>query len=489
MTSHAKSSPFLEDVRLHRDAAGWRWDGPALVENQTEGGAITVAYPPNKAVDAESVAGELDRRYASVASLLGLPTDAHASILLYPERKSLHTDTAPVSAGATTWVGPDTIKLVASPTISQTQTFADAATQLVLANTGMTEADAPWLWRALPAVITTQADPQRQGEYVPALATVLKTDALPAQEAADWAKLEYLQRQVGWEGIGQIAQQLGRGQSLDDALNEALGMNASAFEDAWLADWRARIRQTTDEIDTLLLTRQNAVTMGDEAAFLQSFDSDDPTILADEQAWWRQVQTQGVANYILEGRPLVYLDNGDLLAEIKSSYRPRNGDNTSSATFITLLTPASDGYLWAGPDQDTLTSEMAVVYFPPGREEIAEQVMTEVETTLAALDSDLGLVPNQPLSIRLHDSASDLRAWSAVPLPKWMTAWSTPGSSVHWVAPAGDDIEHGREALIHVVARHVLWDAVACQTPGDVSCPHWLIEGLAAVETAATDGH
>ena len=265
----------------------------------------------------------LESRYASVASLLGLPTDARASILLYPDRKSLQTDTAPVSAGATTWVGPDTIKLVASPTISQTQTFADAATQLVLANTGMTEADAPWLWRALPAVITTQSDPQRQGEYVPALATVLKTDALPAQEAADWAKVDYLQRQVGWEGIGQIVQQLGRGQSLDDALNEALGMNASAFEDAWLADWRARIRQTTADLDALLLARQNAVACGDEAAFLQSIDSDDPAILADEQAWWRQVQAQGVANYILEGRPLAYLDNGGLLAEIKSSYRPR----------------------------------------------------------------------------------------------------------------------------------------------------------------------
>ncbi len=95
---------------------------------------------------------------------------------------------------------------------------------------------------------------------------------------------------------------------------------------------------------------------------------------------------------------------------------------------------------------------------------------------------------DQPLSIRLHDSESDLRAWSAIALPKWMTAWSAPGSSVHWVAPAGDDIGSGREALIHAVARHMLWDAIDCQNPGDAACPHWLIEGLAAYETATLLG-
>ena len=69
-----------------------------------------------------------------------------------------------------------------------------------------------------------------------------------------------------------------------------------------------------------------------------------------------------------------------------------------------------------------------------------------------------------------------------------MTAWSAPGSSVHWVAPAGDDIGNGREALIHAVARHVLWDVADCQTPGDATCPHWLFEGLAAAETARLMG-
>ena len=264
---------------------------------------------------------------------------------------------------------------------------------------------------------------------MPALATVLKTDALPAQEAADWAKLDYLQRQVGWEGIGQIVQQLGRGQSLDDTLNETLGMNASAFEEVWLADWRGRIRQTTADLDALLLARQSAVVGGDKEAFIRTIATGDPAIFADELAWWEQVRAQGVANIVFEGRPLVFLDNGGLLAEIESSYRPNGPQaSTHSATFTTLLkTAAQDesvirrsGYRWAGPQSATLTGEQVVIHYPPGQEEMAEQALAEVENTLSALATDLGLVRDrsvanplvggQPISIRLHGSESDLRA-------------------------------------------------------------------------------
>ena len=117
---------------------------------------------------------------------------------------------------------------------------------------------------------------------VPALSTVLQSDALPAQATADWAKVDYLQRQIGWEGIGRIVQQLGRSQSLDAALIETLGMDAEAFDKAWLTDWRQRIRQTTADLSALLMARQDAVVGNDEAAFLQSIDANHTAILADE---------------------------------------------------------------------------------------------------------------------------------------------------------------------------------------------------------------
>ena len=184
-------------------------------------------------------------------------------------------------------------------------------------------------------------------------------------------------------------QQLGLGQSLDDALNDTLGMDANAFEDAWLADWREHIRQITAALDALLLTRQNVVIDGDEEAFLRTL-ADDPAILGDEQTWWQQIQAQGVADFALEGKPVAYFDDGILLTEVKTRYRSSEVQaNTANNTVNVRLASGSNGFYWAGPNLDTLISDRVTVRYPPGKKELAVQVLAETETVLTELGSDL----------------------------------------------------------------------------------------------------
>ena len=98
--------------------------------------------------------------------------------------------------------------------------------------------------------------------------------------------MDYLRQQVGWPGIGQLILALGHGDSLDQALNQLVGLNAAGFESAWQTTWRQRLFQAQEQMTTLLEARQAAVVAGDKTAFLRTVDPSDPTLLAEERAWF-----------------------------------------------------------------------------------------------------------------------------------------------------------------------------------------------------------
>ena len=89
-----------------------------------------------------------------IAAQLGQPTTSRATIYLYPDAPSLRADTSlRLPQNVTTWVGADTIKLVYTSNITRTEGLQTALTQLVLAEAGLNEADAPWLWHGLPLAL------------------------------------------------------------------------------------------------------------------------------------------------------------------------------------------------------------------------------------------------------------------------------------------------------------------------------------------------
>ena len=107
-----------------------------------------------------------------------------------------------LSANQSSWVEPGLVKLIYSPHISTSQLLTDTLTQLVLANAGLTEADAPWLWRGLPLVLQKRADRiATQTKLLPPLQTALTNDALTPQAAFDWGVAVLLALAQHWQEI------------------------------------------------------------------------------------------------------------------------------------------------------------------------------------------------------------------------------------------------------------------------------------------------
>ncbi len=450
-------------ARFQSGADGWQWDGAYLaVAERGENDAFTIRYPADAAPEATAGAALfVTERYSTTASLLNLPADSNAQLILYPTADALRADTAlSLPQGTNLWVGPGLVKLVYSGPITSHQQLTTSLTQLLLADAGMTETSAPWLWHGLADVIAAESNPEAiQRVHLPVLVGTFAADEFVHSQSTDWAAVDYLQRQVGWEGLGQFIVAAGRN-GLDAALQTALNMNAVQFEAAWRTDWENRLAEAETAVAAVLEARTNAVLAQNRAAFLATVDPAPPLIYAEESDWFDNLGSTPPISYTLTGKPLVFYEDGhfgglsagSILANITQVYEPASGRGGTIQREI-LFVPGENGLRWAGPPAETLVGDFVTVVYPPGQLAAAQQFLALADDLLPQLPDYLTTQLQDHLTIRLPDHPTTR-------LPDWLTRrqlerlgvtdeWLLTGTAVYLAAKLDDQIEQDAAAGLH----------------------------------------
>jgi len=486
------------DARFVHGENGWRWAGPDLVWADQEAG-FAVAYPPGKE-DLDGLGQEAAGKYAEIAELLGLPMEPDAALLLFSRFESLRVSTAlSLSPGRGMWVAPGVVKLVYSEGIGDSPQLDDALAQLLLAEAGVPEAAAPWLWQGLPLVLRAveRRSPDRalvetHTEYLPRLRKALDEETVALNEATAWAAVDHLRQRIGWEGLGQFIIALGQAcraglcdsaDGMNLALSDAIQMDSSTFEPAWQAHWRDGLATAQSNVDAVLAARTEAVLAGDEAAFLNTVDPDVPNLMAEEQHWL--AGSTSLTSFSLIGEPLALLEDGSILAHVTLEYRLAGSASNlqlPTSNFQVLFTPSGEGYRWAGVPFEILRSDRGSVLYPEGQEGLAWALLNEAETIYAQLATDLGVEQPDPLTIKLYDSDDVFRTsiFLSFPQVNWVLAWTGEGESVKLRWQQNAALADYRPTLALQLARRLLY-----QLGLDAE---WLVKGVSIYLSRNFDG-
>jgi len=485
-------APSLE-VQFVHGGDGWRWAGPNLVW-AGQGTGFAVAYPPEKE-DLDGLGQLAAERYAETAELLGLPTEPDAALMLFSRFESLRVSTAlSLSPGRSVWVGPGVVKLVYSEEITASLQLDDALAQLVLAEAGVTEAAAPWLWQGLPLALRARTDPvETHTEYLPRLRRALDgEETTPLNEATAWAAVDYLRQRIGWPGLGRFITAFGQAcraglcdsaDGINLALSDVAQMDSSAFETAWQGHWRDELATAQASLDAVLAARAEAVLAGDEAAFLNTVDPQVPNLMAEEQHWL--AGSASLTSFSLTGEPLALLEDGSILAEVTQKYRLAGSASNlqlPTSNFQVLFAPSGEGYRWAGVPFEARQSERGSVLYPEGQDELAWALLNEAETIYAQLAAELGVEQPDPLTIKLYESDDVFRAsvFPSFPLIDWSPAWTGEGESVKLRWQRDATLTDYRPTLAVQLARRLLY-----QLGVDAE---WLVKGVSAYLARDFDG-
>lgn len=477
------------DVRLAFEDGRWQWAGPNLNWRESEDG-FDVAYPPGR----EEVPGlgeQAAEQYAQIASTLGLPAEPDADLMLFSSSKSLWASTGLSLAGSgASWVDPDAVKLVYGREISASTQLTDALVRLALAEAGVTESAAPWLWQGLPLVWRAQRDPvAAQIEYLPKVQGALAAETEVQNEATAWAAVDYLRQRAGWQGVGEIAAALGRAcgqglcegqEGLSAALSESLQMDAAAFEAAWQTHWRDRLAAAQADLEVVLAARTEAVLAGDEAAFLSTVDPAVPNLMAEERGWFAALADAPVESFSLTGKPLAFLENDHLLASV--TLQIVLAGDAESIPLQVALTPGGEGYRWAGTPFEVLRGSLASVLYPEGEGAMARRLLAQAEAILPEMTASLGAGESGGLTIKLYGGSNAFRASISPSFPRMqgMMAWAGKDASIKMVLREGVSAEAYGSELAVQTARHLLYRMGVED--------EWLLRGVSLYLARSYDG-
>ncbi|MGD8626404.1 MAG: M20/M25/M40 family metallo-hydrolase, partial [Anaerolineae bacterium] len=492
------------DARFVHDGQAWRWAGPDLVWLDAETGTgFAVAYPAERQAP-EGVGAFAAEQAGEAAATLGLPRPTGARLLLFPNGGALRASTAlSLPPGREAWVGPGLVKLTYGQQITASRALTEALVHLVLAEAGVTEGAAPWLWRGLPLALRGRVDPvATQMEMLPELGRLPDDEAAPLEDASAWAAVEYLRQEAGWQGIGQLVTRLGQacqeglcesGEGLDQALAASLGTDAAGFQAAWQGHWQGRLGAAQAALDALLEKRAEAALAGDETAFLETVDASVPNLLAEEGDWLADLAQYAPEGLSLRGQPLALLEEGGMLARVTLAYRlgqaPSAGGSAATAsggeaqvTLIVRLTPGEEGYRWAGTPFDSLQRGTVRVLYPAGRGALAESVAAEAGSAYSRLATDLGLENQQGLTFKLYEDDAAFRASISLAMPAGggRAAWRGEGESIKLRVASDATVDELRPALATLLTRRLL-------TERGVDS-EWLLKGVSLYLAGYVDG-
>ncbi len=472
---------------------GWQWAGPSLVWLD-QGPGFALAYPPEKEKGLWQLSQLATGKYAEIAELLGLPAEPDAALMLFSRFESLRVSTAlSLSPGRGVWVGPGVVKLVYSEGISTSPQLDDALAQLLLAEAGVTESAAPWLWQGLPLVLRARTDlVETHAEYLPRLRQALDEETAALNDATAWAAVDYLRQRAGWSGLGQFITAFGQAcraglfesnDGMNLALSDTVQMDLSTFEAAWQTHWRDELTTAQANLDAVLTARTGAVLARDEAAFLNTVDPQVPNLMAEERHWL--AGSTSLTSFSLTGEPLALLEDGGILANVTLEYRLAGSASNlqpPSSNFQVLFTPSGEGHHWAGVPLEIRQSDRGSVLYSEGQAGQAWALLNEAETIYAQLAADLGVDQPDPLTIKLYESDDVFRAsiFPSFPLVNWAQAWTGEGESVKLRWQRGASLTDYRPTLAVQLARRLLYQIGVDS--------EWLVKGLSIYLSRNFDG-
>jgi len=495
-------------VHFRRTNEGWRYAGPALAELTSE--RFTVAYPPDKEDLAASVLETAKTLFPALhtSTLPHLHTPSQNRLELYSKADDLRVAVSPALPLSTkAWVDGNGARLVATNDLTRTQLFTTTLTQLALAQTGMEEAQAPWLWAGLPLVGEASADPlDFQRIHLPRLQGILNEDDatpladIPAQRdvssssappsnlnrwrAQAWAMTAYLLDQYGSDAAGRLAAALGSGLSLDAAFDQVLSISTGDFDAAWQNGWRSRLAGAEQGLQALLTARQAAVLSlgssgrgsGDADAFLATVDPEDVTLLKEERHWFADLSKHPLQTFELGGQLLALTDDG-ALAVFRLRYQLAEGTERR-ANYEVALHLRGERWFYGGVPFEAVSSEHFVVRHPLRLATLAQALLPHLEEIYARETGDLEIVPDAPTEVKLYDQAAAFRLSIATSVSNDVNSWAepgeAPGKAMKILVDEGGDATDYRGRLAHSFARHLL-----AQQGLEVD---WLCEGIGRVE-------
>ncbi|MEZ4768477.1 MAG: M20/M25/M40 family metallo-hydrolase [Caldilineales bacterium] len=486
-------------VLATRGADGWRLAGPAM--QRLTGDGLTLAYPPSLAEIAPQVLDRATAQRAAIARQLGLSQRRPAATLtLHPSHQAMQAAAGlTLPETVTSWAAGNQAHVVASAGITRTRALTDTLTLLALAQTGLSEAQAPWLWRALPDYLAASGDREALAErYLSVLRQMLVDPApfsatdfpsalrseagTPFWNAQAWAMTGYLLEGHGLPGAGDLAAALAQTTDTDGAaraFQQALGQSAAEFDAGWQASWRDRIDGAQAQIDELLARRQAAVETGDRAAFLATGDPTNPLQLADDAAWFDRSQTLAspLTNFELTGQ-LKGLTADGMLADLMASWQA--GDDRQRQVRQTVWLPLRDGQLtYGGPSWMATQSGPVTVLSPAASQALAEALTPLLDHAYRTVAAALGVEP-APLTVKLYTNDLALSLAAGHDLPAGAAAVPVPGGSLHVVVKS----QQGAAAVTDV--RNELLDPIVAQLLAQIGVQPttdtlWLRAGLGRI--------
>jgi uncharacterized protein len=472
------------NVQFQRHDSRWVWNGPELVwaevrpekvEAGEEKGLATdflVALPPGLDLDRADLASASSERYQEITHLLGLSAAPTVHLMVLPDEESLRASTSfSMSPEADRWVSAGEIRIVHTESLSQSVRLETALVQLVLADAGVSRDALPWLWEGLPLILRAQDDPvETQLRYLHRLAENLEADTPPQNEASAWAAAAEFQRRYGWEGLGRLIRELGEtclaggcrsDLQIDEVFRSATGFDAAAFEAAWRQDWKQRLDSVQFALDEVMAIRERAVLSGDRDAFLATVDPELPHLIAEQRDWFDKLGEGNVISFSLDARPLAFLGEGGVLAQVILEYHFQDEAGMSDKDQTPLrvsFTSQEDGYRWAGPLVEIVSSRTVEVRYPRGEGDVARGLLPLVEDMYGHLAAELKIDPLEKLVISLFDDDQSFRSsiGLGVSVRDGVDSWTGAGQSVRIRLSPSRDIEDYRSALAVGLARNLL---------------------------------
>ena len=468
--------------------SGWKWSGIQQVRSETETSldgrtVFEVSCPPGREEGITGVGRSAVEAYQRLTGLLGLSAEVQAKLNILESEEVLWASTAlSRPRGQVASVMPGEVKLVYSEAISTSLRLQDSLAQLALAEAGVSEVLAPWLWQGLPLVLQGYDHPVSiQSEFLPTLQADLEQGSSSSSLVNSWAATSYLQERLGWDGLGRFIMQLGQAcqegcnpeQALDATLVEFLTLDTAGFERAWQSAWQSRLETAQAALNDLLSARKLAFSSGDQPALLDTIDRSVPNLEIEEIHWLEDFQSNPPQQYRIKGHPVAFLEASSLLAEITIEYQPLGGDIASSSSTI-LLTPAETGYYWAGPLMEHLQGEWVDILYPGTKADLAAGLLAQAEQIYTKLAVVLDIPQSQKVIIKLYGTSDSYRASIPLSLPQTITehTWTKPGESIKLNAFSSSDPEDYIGWLSNQLSRSLLYQSGVE--------PSWLVEGVSA---------
>jgi uncharacterized protein len=494
-------------VRFEHTSSGWRWSGVDLApfDLSPPDGAeqaeqpvtslpmrVDVALPAGSESDPRAEILDAVERMQTASELLAMPIPERLTIEFYEDGQDLAIDTSPLLGQAhSRWISGDAVRLTLAELSSNPAALEEALIQSLLVHAGLEKEAAGLFWDGLPLAIRVQEDPAL-------LQSDLLIDLNPefaappaASPAAEWAAVDFLRSEIGWQGIGRILVSAGSrcrnracetGRVLDQTLQASSVYLERSLMEASSATWQHRLQQAQSGVAQVVQAQLDALTRGDEDAFLQTIDPGIPGLIADERVVFQRLVEQEVELALSTVRPLAILDSGYVYAQF--AFEEASGlEPPTTPGRIELygwFTPQGSGFRFAGWSISQASGFHARVRHSSAGAALAPDVAALIDEILLGLSQEIDL-PAGTIQVTLFTDPNQYRhaigfLAATPPLPRF---WNDKEGTLKLLIEPDDDIESDNSFIIEGVIRHILAESGIED--------EWLLRGLSLYLSPALD--